>query len=68
MTGVQTCALPIFYNLEDDLAETTDLMKTERDVAAKMSKQMRTALDKAGAQMPLDPKTKQPVPLPDLIK
>ncbi len=56
------------YNLEDDLAETTDLMKTERDVAAKMSKQMRTALDKAGAQMPLDPKTKQPVPLPDLIK
>ena len=43
-------------------------MKAERGVAVKMAKQMRSALEKAGAQMPLDPKTKQPVELPTLLK
>ena len=56
------------YNIADDLGETTDLIKSESGVAAKMAKQMRTALERASAQMPLDPKTKQPVDLPPLLK
>lgn len=52
------------YDLDADLGETIDLMKTHQADAVRLSAMMRKSLQDAGAQMPLDPRTKQPVELP----
>lgn len=52
------------YNLATDLGETTNLIDTQRADAARLSALLHNALRDAKAQMPLDPKTQQPVPLP----
>ena len=56
------------YDLTQDIGETTDISKTNTGETAKLTKMMRAALEKAGAQMPLDPTTKLPVALPPLVK
>ena len=56
------------YDLAADLGETTDLIKTRPADAARLSAMMRKSLQDSAAQMPVDPKTKQPVGLPTLLK
>lgn len=52
------------YDLKADIGETTNLAEKSPAVASRLSRLLRTALSDAGAQMPIDPATRQPVALP----
>jgi arylsulfatase A-like enzyme len=52
------------YDLAADLGEARDLMRIQPQTGARLATTMRAALAKAEAQMPLDPKSGAPVPLP----
>ncbi len=54
------------YHLGTDLGETTDLVATQPVDAKRLAAHLRTALQRAGAQMPIDARTQRPVTLPPL--
>jgi arylsulfatase A-like enzyme len=54
------------YNLSTDLGETTDLIASHRAEAARLATQLRTALHRAGAQMPIDARTHRALDIPAL--
>lgn len=51
------------YNLSADPGETTDLVPTRRPDAERLAAQLRKALQRAGAQMPIDARTHRAVTL-----
>ena len=52
------------YDLEADIGETTDLSTSHRDALARMARLLTSRLKDAGAQMSIDKKTGEPVPMP----
>ncbi len=55
------------YDLDTDLGETVNLLSSHPADAARLSGMMRVALERAGAQLPLDPETREAVELPPLL-
>jgi len=53
------------FNLADDLSETTNLAETKPEIRARLAGQLADYLRKVDAQMPIDRRTNQPVPLPE---
>jgi len=55
------------YNLATDIGEVHNVLDTNRQTAARISKVLHDGLQGANAQTPLDPATKLPVDLPPVI-
>jgi arylsulfatase A-like enzyme len=55
------------YNLSTDLSETHDVVAENGAVVARLSRLLRDALSKEGAQLPVDAGTKRQVDLPPLV-
>lgn len=52
------------YNLDNDIGEKNNLAQQKPEITARLSHQLRSFLAGVKAQMPIDKKTQQPVPLP----
>ena len=54
------------FNIAEDIGETTNLVDAKPDIVKQLSRELRTFLVAADAQMPTDRATKRTVPLPGI--